>query len=90
MKTHRDIWSWSVLGMDDKAPAHQYWTILTALCTQQVLPKLIFLMETNLKYNLFLRKYDLIIQVSVAIEKLQEYINIFQQQGLDCPIWLMP
>ena len=38
MDTNRGpIWSWSVLGMDDKAPAHQhpqYW--LNILCIQQV------------------------------------------------------
>ena len=53
---------------------HQHISIdnTNCLCTQQVSPKLIFLMKTNLKYNWLLRKYDLIIQVSLAMEKLQE------------------
>ena len=61
---------------------HQHISIDSTDCTQQVSPKLIFLMKTNLKYNWFLRKYVLIIQVSVAIEKLQEYINIFNNKEL--------
>ena len=35
--------------------------------------------------KLISRKYELIIQVSLAIEKLQAKINIFQQQGIDSP-----
>ena len=41
------------------------------------------LVKTNFKYIWLLRKYDLIIQVSVAMETLQEN-NSIQQQGLDC------
>ena len=37
----------------------------------------------------FLRKYDLTIKVSLAIEKLQANIDIFQQQGLGSPVWLI-